>query len=100
MQEMRQAYHARRDVALDVLRAAGLYQYTPGGAFYLLIDIGSTGMDSYDFARQLLADQSVAVAPGGTFGRQSQQQIRISFASSPGNIREGVERICKFIQQR
>ena len=100
VQEMRQAYHARRDVALDVLRKSGLYQYTPGGAFYLLIDISSTGMDSYDFAKTLLADQSVAVAPGGTFGRQAERQIRISLASSEDNIREGVQRICKFIHQR
>ena len=100
VQEMAQAYRSRRDVALDVLREHDLYQYTPGGAFYLLIDINASGMDSYDFAKTLLAEQSVAVAPGGTFGKNSDQQIRISLASSEENIREGVRRICQFIVHR
>ena len=34
-------YRARRDLALEILREYGLYRYTPGGAFYLLVDISS-----------------------------------------------------------
>jgi len=35
----------------------GLYRYTPGGAFYLLVDISSTGVDSRDFALTLLEEK-------------------------------------------
>ena len=69
----------------------------PAGAIYLLIDIGATGLDSYDFARRLLAEQNVSTAPGSTFGQHSAGQIRISLASSEDNIREGLRRICAFI---
>ena len=100
VRQMRDAYHRRRDIAVEVLRQYDLYQYTPGGAFYLLIDISSTGMDSRDFTVQLLKEKRVAVAPGNTFGEVSRSHIRISIASSDENIREGLERLCAMIRER
>ena len=97
---MRDAYRSSRDVALEVLRQNDLYRYSPGGAFYLLIDISSTGMDSRDFALALLQEKRVAVAPGNTFGRMCADHIRISIASTEDNVREGLKRICAFIGER
>lgn len=99
VQEMRAAYKRRRDVALEVLREHGLYRYTPGGAFYLLVDISSTGMDSREFALRLLEEKKVAVAPGSTFGEMCRQHVRISIASSEENLREGLRRICALIRE-
>ena len=98
--KMRDAYKSRRDVALQVLRDNGLYRYTPGGAFYLLVDISSTGIDSRDFALALLEEKKVAVAPGSTFGEMCRDHVRISIASSEENIREGLRRICEMIGER
>jgi aspartate/methionine/tyrosine aminotransferase len=100
VEEMRQAYRRRRDIALEVLRAHDLYQYTPGGAFYLLIDISASGMDARTFTLELIRKKRVAVAPGDTFGRNSAHHVRISIASSEDNIREGVTRICEMVRQR
>jgi aspartate aminotransferase/aminotransferase len=100
VEEMRLAYKARRDAALEVLREHGMYQYTPGGAFYLLVDISATRMDSRDFAVQLLRQKRVAVAPGGTFGQVSAGHIRISIASPIDKVREGVRRICEMVAER
>lgn len=100
VRKMCNAYKERRDVALEVLRGHGLDRYSPGGAFYLLVDISSTGMDSHDFALELLKEKKVAVAPGNTFGEICRDHIRISIASSEENIREGLGRICAMIQER
>jgi aspartate/methionine/tyrosine aminotransferase len=97
---MRDAYRRRRDIAIEVLKANDLYHYTPGGAFYLLVDISSTGMDSRDFALQLIAEHKVAVAPGKTFGKMCVNHIRLSFASPEDKVREGLERICRMIKKR
>ena len=97
--EMRDAYRRRRDIALAVLKANDLYHYTPGGAFYLLVDISSTGMDSRDFALQLITEHKVAVAPGKTFGKMCTNHIRLSFASPEDKVREGLERICRMIKE-
>ncbi|MEI8189888.1 MAG: aminotransferase class I/II-fold pyridoxal phosphate-dependent enzyme, partial [candidate division NC10 bacterium] len=90
----------RRDVVLDILRGRNLPTYVPQGAFYLLIDIGACGMDSSQFARDLLAHQKVAVAPGSTFGPRGDRYIRISTSVDEATLRQGVERLCAFIQER
>ncbi len=99
IEEMRLAYRRRRDVAVEVLRHYDLYRYTPGGAFYLLIDISSTGMDSRDFALKLISDKKVAVAPGNTFGQMCRNHVRISIAAAEENIREGLKRLCEMIHE-
>ncbi|MEE3261669.1 MAG: aminotransferase class I/II-fold pyridoxal phosphate-dependent enzyme, partial [Candidatus Latescibacterota bacterium] len=98
--EMRDAYQRRRDIALEVLRAHDMYRYTPGGAFYLLIDISASGMESRDFAMELIAKHKVAVAPGITFGQMCADHVRISIASPDDMVREGVERICAMVQEK
>ncbi len=100
VESMRVEYKQRRDVALEVLREYDLFRYAPGGAFYLLIDISATGMDSRDFALELLEKERVAVAPGNTFGAMCADHVRISIASTPANIREGVTRICRMIRAK
>lgn len=100
VRQMRDAYRIRRDAALEVLREHDLYRYTPGGAFYLLVDISAAGMDSRDFALQLLEEKKVAVAPGNAFGRICSDHIRISIASTEENIREGLHRICAMVRER
>ena len=92
-------YRARRDLALGILREYGLYRYTPGGAFYLLVDISSTGLDSHSFALRLISEHKVAVAPGSTFGNMCADHVRISIASPEELIGEGLHRICRFIRE-
>lgn len=98
--EMAAAYRRRRDIALDLLRERGLYRYTPGGAFYVLVDISATGMDSHAAALELIRAKRVATAPGSSFGRLSADQVRVSVASKDEEVREGVRRICDFIAER
>jgi aspartate aminotransferase/aminotransferase len=97
--EMRNIYRKRRDLACDGLTRQGLNFWRPQGAFYLLIDIESTGMDGQEFALKLLDEKDVAVAPGPTFGEISRNMIRISLASSDENIRTGIERIAEMVNQ-
>ena len=95
---MVEQYRRRRDIAMDTLKKHGLYSYTPQGAFYVLIDISSTGMDSDTFADTLLSDQQVAVAPGATFGSLASKYVRVSMAADVKVVIEGLERVCNFIK--
>ena len=97
---MRDTYKSRRNVAVEVLKEYNLHRYTPGGAFYLLVEIGSTGMDSHAFAMELLQNEKVAVAPGSTFGTMGNEYIRISFATPETQLREGLHRLCRFIRSK
>ncbi len=95
----RDSYKRRRDIALGILRDNGLYQYTPEGGFYILVDISSTGMASRDFAIRLLSDRHVAVAPGSTFGPGAASAVRVSIAASDDDVRKGMTHLCEFIRE-
>jgi aspartate/methionine/tyrosine aminotransferase len=91
--EMVSAYRRRRDLVVDLLREAGRLTVAPDGAFYVLADVGR---DSMAFAKALLSERGVAVAPGSAFGEEAATCVRISLASSDEDLREGVGRLCEF----
>ena len=86
------AYRKRRDLACELLMSAGLCSYRPEGAFYLLVDLPGQVEDTYAYARRLVAEADVAVAPGETFGAGGRGRVRISLATSPDLLREGIQR--------
>jgi aspartate/methionine/tyrosine aminotransferase len=98
--DMKNAYRQRRDAALEVLREYDMYRYTPGGAFYLLVDISASGMGSFDFCHELIREYKVAAAPGSTFGEVCADHVRISIASPEENVREGLKRICEMVRSK
>lgn len=91
--EMRQAYHERRDMVVDILEQAGVPHVRPQGAFYLLADISGAGLSDTEFCERLVTERGVAVAPGSTFGPASGHLVRISFATAPDDLAEGVTRL-------
>jgi aspartate aminotransferase len=105
--QMREAYRAHRDLALDILRAHGLVEYTPQGAFYLLVNVaraadhsaGALPFNSVSFAEALLAERGIAVAPGAAFGATIPSYVRISLASQPEPLRAGLEGLLDFARE-
>ena len=91
-------YKARRDAAVEIFREEGVGCYYPHGSFYIMVDIACCDMDSEEFALKLLAEDKVAVAPGGTFGKSASQMIRISCGTDMEDLKEGVRRLCRFIK--
>lgn len=87
---MRDAYRARRDVALEVLAGAGIAPVRPEGAFYLMLPLPE-GTDSRRAALDLVG-AGVSFAPGSAFGRNAPHHLRVSLATSEEGIREGLDR--------
>ena len=96
VREMCAAYRSRRDLAVELLQPHGLCNYRPGGAFYLLVDLPGEVDDTYDYAKRLLQERDVAVAPGETFGAGGAGRVRISTATSDDLLREGIGRLIEF----
>jgi hypothetical protein len=67
IERMRETYRRRRDLAMSILGPAGLADYEPEGAFYIMADISTTGLTGDEFALRLLKEERVAVAPGSGF---------------------------------
>ena len=72
----------------------------PAGAFYMFVDISDAlSLDGFrtsaEFARALLDEMRVAVTPGEAFDAPG--FIRLSYATSMDNLREGSRRLLEFI---
>ncbi len=97
---MVRTFGRRRQVVLEEFASIhGLKCYSPKGAFYALVDISATGMKAEAFAMDLLEKAKVIVVPGHAFGANSDRYVRLSFATSEKNIREGIGRIRKYMQE-
>lgn len=84
---MRDHYRARRDEAMALLAGRGIAGYRPQGAFYLMLDVGC---DSSQFARNLLDDSNVAVAPGAAFGDAARNHLRVALCVEPHDLARGL----------
>lgn len=99
LQQMVKAYRERRDLCVGLLEEAGLLISRPKGAFYIMADISRSGMDSREFAFDLVKSKKVAVAPGTAFGESARKAVRISLASSPEDLSQGIARMIERIEE-
>lgn len=100
VKKMRNEYDKRRRYLVDRLNAMGLSCFEPRGAFYAFPCVKSTGLDGEGFALALLDAKNVAVVPGGAFGESGKDFIRISYAYSVENIKNALDKIEEFINER
>ncbi|MFT4042931.1 MAG: aminotransferase class I/II-fold pyridoxal phosphate-dependent enzyme [Gordonia sp. (in: high G+C Gram-positive bacteria)] len=98
-EDRRREFAARRPLVLDGLAAIGLdVPVVPDGAFYVYIDVTSTGLSAWDFCAQALSQAHVALTPGKDFGEQgAERYVRLSYAASTADLTEGIERLGKFV---
>jgi aminotransferase len=100
VEQMKREYKRRREFIVAELNRLGLKCLRPQGAFYVFPSIKNSGMKAMDFSRQLLKEQRVAVVPGTAFGREYDNYIRISYASSYDNLKHALTRIEEFLKKR
>ena len=96
---MRGEYKKRRDYLVNALNSMGLKTLMPKGAFYLFVDIRSTGMTSEDFTMRLLKDFGVACVPGSAFGASGEGFVRMSYATGLDNIKRAADRIARMMRE-
>ena len=100
---MRAEYRRRRDTLHAWLTAdPRLRCGKPASTFYLFVDVGDLlSVDGFrtsaDFAQALLNEARVAVTPGEAFDAPG--FVRISYATSMENLREGSRRMLEFVQK-
>lgn len=94
VQAMRDEFLRRRNLLVEDLRSIpGITCQMPGGAFYVFPNFSAIEPDDIKLANHILDEGGVAVLGGSTFGPYGKGFIRISYANSEENLREGVRRI-------
>lgn len=97
---MRSVYERRLGAATRLLDEAAVSYVRPQGAFYLLVDIACSGLDSRTFALSLLDDYGVAVVPGSAFGLGAEGLVRVSLCVADDAIEEGLSRLVRSLKAR
>ena len=88
-------FRKRRDLAMDLItEIPGIECNVPQGAFYIFPKYNKD-VPSAKLAEILLKEGHVAGTPGTAFGPGGEGFIRISYAASEEQIREGISRIKK-----
>lgn len=96
---MVEEFRMRRDLVVELLNAIpGVCCGRPPGAFYAFPHIAVPGMTSAQLADRLLDEAGVVTLPGSAFGEGGEGYLRLSYANSQENLREGVQRIGAFLK--
>ncbi|MFC7204163.1 pyridoxal phosphate-dependent aminotransferase [Haloferax namakaokahaiae] len=90
VEEMRQAFEARRDMLVDLLAEHDVDVAVPKGAFYMMLPVDD---DDQAWCEGAIQDAKVATVPGSAFNAPG--YARISYAASEERLREAVERLAE-----
>jgi aspartate aminotransferase len=103
VEAMRLQFEKRRHLMVELLRQVrGVEAHAPEGAFYVFADFsgllsrkhrGEPVSTTQRLAEILLEEFGVATVPGSAFGREG--YLRLSFATSEGDIRKAMERVAR-----
>ena len=97
--ELRASYTKRLDLIYPVLEDAGFKVHRPQGAYYLLADVSSLGLDSNtNTAEKLLELTGVGAVPGESFyenPEDGKNQLRFCFSKEYDVVEEACRRLQK-----
>jgi aspartate/methionine/tyrosine aminotransferase len=99
IREMVKTYDQRRHVVYEGLNAIdGIQCLKPQSTFYAFPNISSFGLSSWDLAKYLVNEHKVALVPGSIFGKAGEGYVRLSFAASAEQLKEGIARIQRGVE--
>jgi len=99
--KMRELFDERRKIMIEGLKGLGFkIRSEPEGAFYVFIDASDLNPNSHELAFDILEKARVAITPGVDFGEGGEGYLRLSYATSIPNIKEGIMRLGEYIHSK
>lgn len=97
--DVRQTYKARRDVLVDSFGRAGWDIPPPPATMFAWVPIPAkfAHLGSLEFAKLLITEAAVAVAPGVGFGEYGDNYVRIALVENEQRIRQAARNLKKFL---
>ena len=99
MAENRALYKARRDVMVESFGGAGWDVPSPEASMFAWAPIppALAHLGSVEFAKRLLSEAKVAVAPGAGFGSEGEGFVRLALVENEQRIRQAARGVKKFL---
>ncbi|MCL5778521.1 LL-diaminopimelate aminotransferase [Limibaculum sp. FT325] len=100
VEEIRGIYRARRDVLIDAMKRAGWDIPPPPATMFAWAPIPApfAALGSMEFAKILLAEAEVAVAPGVGFGEYGEGFVRLGLVENEHRIRQAARGVKRVLQ--
>jgi alanine-synthesizing transaminase len=97
--EVRDVYRSRRDVMVESFARAGWPIPSPAATMFIWAPIPDqfAHLGSLEFAKLLITETGVAVAPGVGFGEYGDQYVRLALVENEQRIRQAARAIRKFL---
>ena len=93
---MRANYERRAKLVAEGLAESGtLKPMMPEGGMFIVVDVSATGLTGQAFAERLLRKKDVAVMPGGSFGEQAINFIRVSLTVDDERLAVATQRMAE-----
>jgi aminotransferase len=103
-QTLAREYEERRNFFSGVLERTGFHIYRPGGAYYIMTDVGHFGFsDDVTFALHLVEKFGVATVPGSSFYSRSSlgaTKVRFCFPKKRETLEQAAEKLECFKRDR
>ncbi len=99
VEEIRQTYKKRRDVLVETFGRSGWDIPKPSASMFVWAPIPDKfkKLGSMEFAKQLMINADVAVAPGLAFGNNGEGFVRIGLVENTQRIRQAAKNIKQFL---
>ena len=96
----RKLYKARRDCLVESFGRAGWEITPPEASMFVWTPIPEAyrAMGSMEFAKRLLSEAGVAVAPGVGFGEEGEGYVRIALVENEQRLRQAARGVKKFLK--
>ncbi len=100
--EVRAIYRARRDVMIESFARSGWDIPVPGATMFAWAPIPPqfAHLGSLEFAKLLVRETGVAVAPGVGFGEYGDQYIRLAFVENEQRIRQAARNVKRLLSSK
>ncbi len=92
-------YDARRRMWIQALDAMKITYGCPQGAYYVYLNVVSTGLTGREFARRLREDYNVILGSGGNIGSEWEPYLRGSLAVPTSMLQEGLTRVAEAVER-
>src|SRR5689334_6000884 len=99
IEEVRKTYQTRRDVMVESFARAGWPVPSPKATMFVWSPIPDqyAHLGSLEFAKLLIQETGVAVAPGVGFGEYGDQYVRLALVENEQRIRQAARNVKKFL---
>lgn len=96
VKEMAALYEHRRDLVLETLDAMGIGYHYPKGTIFIWAKVPA-GFTSAEYAKKVLEEAHVIIAPGNSYGPYGEGYFRISLATEDDRLVEALNRMKEIV---